>query len=630
MQILDLVILAICIGLAWPNPIFGGPLPAWLEKEFASFARNKRAALVAIGLSTIFMRVGLLWWIPVPHPKIHDEFSYLLAADTFAHGRLANPPHPLWMFFDTFHVIQPPTYASIYPPAQGVALAIGRLLGNPWIGVLLSTAAMCVAMTWMLQGWMPPEWALLGGALVLLRFGLFSYWINSYWGGSIAAAGGALVLGAFPRILKLQRPRDAVIFGLGGGILSISRPLEGFIFCIPLAAALLWRYLRQTGLDRRTYGRRVFFPLILVLACCVGFLGYYNWRVTANPFLFPHFIELRDYVTAPVFLWQKTKPPLTIANRQFDYFYNRWMPTIYQKGWSGAKDISSRKVAFFWNFFLGPVLSIPFLAIPWLLRKRYIRLLLVQAGLSFAGLLAVVWFLPHYAAPIMATIVLLATLGLRQLHIWRYRQQPIGAGLVRLIILFNLLIPVVYFVTVHFSLLSGFWAFTPGDSPAKGMLGLVVTVLALLLLRLRSNRAQGMQSEWARRFQSSEYLLLILAMLQVCVAERNFHPRNFPYDSGWSSFSRTAIERRLATLPGEHLVLVWYSRDQNSGEEYVYNDADIDHAKTVWAREIPGMDLSPLLSYFRNRDVWLFEPDRDNESVSPYTPENAVPPSHAP
>ena len=83
---------------------------------------------------------------------------------------------------------------------------------------------------------------------------------------------------------------------------------------------------------------------------------------------------------------------------------------------------------------------------------------------------------------------------------------------------------------------------------------------------------------------------------------------------------RRPVEQQLAALPGQHLVLVRYSKDHNSGEEYVYNDADIDHAKTVWAREIPGVDVSPLLAYFRNRDVWLFEPDEDDRERFPYSP----------
>jgi hypothetical protein len=157
------------------------------------------------------------------------------------------------------------------------------------------------------------------------------------------------------------------------------------------------------------------------------------------------------------------------------------------------------------------------------------------------------------------------------------------------------------------------------------MLVLAVTVFALVTLRLAHMRiAHSLVSEsWA--ISSCEIFLLIALMLQICIVERNLHPDDYPIVDDLNEPFRKPVERRLAAMPGEHLVLVRYSKDHNSGEEYVYNDADIDRAKTVWAREILGMDLTPLLNYFRNRDVWVFEPDEDNESVSPYSPQNAAP-----
>src|SRR6266850_390353 len=211
-------------------------------------------------------RIWFLPVLPVPDPAIHDEFSYLLMSDTFAHGRLANPTHPMWVYFETFQVNQAPTYVSKYYPAQGIFLAIGQVVfGHPLWGVLLSSALMCAAICWMLQGWMLPAWALLGGVLAVIRLGAFSYWANGYWGGAVAAVGGALVLGALPRIKEKQRVRDAVWMGIGLALLLNSRPYESLFFATPIAIALLIWLLKTNQHPIRRKILRVMMPLGIIL-----------------------------------------------------------------------------------------------------------------------------------------------------------------------------------------------------------------------------------------------------------------------------------------------------------------------------------------------------------------------------
>ncbi|HEV8145854.1 MAG TPA: hypothetical protein VGP79_05720 [Bryobacteraceae bacterium] len=390
-----------------------------LEQRWAAFARRKTLAIVVVGLLPLLLRVVLLAWMPVPSPRVHDEFSHLLVADTLAHGRLVNPEHPMWMHFESMHTLVRPVYASAFPMASGFVMAWAQMLtGNPWIGVWLSVGLMCAALCWMLQGWVSPSWALLGGVLAATRFGVFSYWMNSYYGGAVAAVGGAMVLGALGRILRSapgtgSRRRNLAVMGIGLAILANSRPFEGAIFAAPLVAALVWITWRR---ERRL---TTLVPLVLVIAATAAALGYYCARVTGNPLQLPYSFYRSTHTLAPHFVWQSPRPEPAYLHRVLHDYYTGWEMGCYHDARANRPPHGvADKIKSYWRFYLGPLLTIPLLAIPWMWQRPRTRWLLLLAVFFGIGLMGEVWNSPHYAAPALGLMLLLVIEGLRHLRRW--------------------------------------------------------------------------------------------------------------------------------------------------------------------------------------------------------------------
>lgn len=551
-------------GIALGFGVLVSLVPRWFEKglraisqPFEELARRKTLVIWLLFFSVIGVRLAELPLLPVPVPGIHDEYSYLLLGDTLAHGRLTNPTHPMWMSFESFHINWFPTYCSKYPPGQGAVLALGELLGKPWIGVVLSVGAMCAAILWMLQAWLPPRWALLGGVLVALKFGIASYWINSYWGGAVAATGGALVLGAIPRIIRYAQTRDALLLGLGLAILANSRPYEGFLFSLPVAVCLLWRLRAKTKSSRpataptQTRVVRVLAPLAAVLLLTIAFMGYYNWRLIGNALLFPHVLNSRTYRSMGLFLWDHPKPPLQYHNQQFEDFYNGWEREDYQNTWADVWRVTEEKLTrsastYFWWGALLLLPGLPFVFCQPKLRVPRFALLLVSAGFFSS-----IWSFPHYAAPVTCVIVLLLVQAIRFMRTMRLGRRPIG---------------------------------------------LALSCLAVFLLA----GEVGLRA-WNHSCDPLEW---------TCKGDP----------------SRAAIQEKLSRAPGKHLILVRYEEDHNIHDEWVYNGAEIATAKVLWARELDPAQNAKLLAYFKDRHVWLVEPDKDNTELIPYQP--PLPPDH--
>ncbi len=555
------------------------------ERRLSQIANRRRLALAVVGLVALFSSaLPYFLYSRSVSPfsswsflTAYDEFSYLLAADTYASGRLTNPTHEMWRHFETLAVNHQPTYQSMYQPGQGMFLAVGQVLtGHPIVGVWISMALACSAICYMLQAWFPPRWALFGGLLAALHARMALEWGGTYWGGGVTMLGGALMFSGLRHVLNRPRVFDSLLLALGLVLLANTRPFEGVVASVP-ALVVLAGWLVDSRFPLRTRIARVVAPMFAVLAVAAAGMAYYNYRVTGNHWTLPYQVYWAAHDSETPFVWQSHGPgsgtapsnsgengtpqqsdldfePLDNVEPLWSDDEEWWFSVAYLKWVSHPSLIVAAlgKLAIQWAFYIGPVLSAPLLALFWGGSDRWTWFALSTCALTLGAVFMTIGAWPHYLAPGAPMVFVLVVRGSRYLGLWRRRGRRIG--------------------------------------PYLGTKLLLLCVL---------------------------YWILLVAA--------------FPYvmrELRWTD-SRTQFRAQLEQMGGYHLVIVRYRAGHTWYKEWVYNKADIDSARIVWARELSPNSTRQLLDYFKDRRVWLVEADRDPPTLVPFGPDRrsrAAPP----
>lgn len=521
---------------------------AWrplIEPYGRRFSQSALWGMVAIAILPVGLRLLLLSHHPVPTPDIYDEFGHLFVADTLRHFRLANPSHALHQFFETFFILQQPTYSSIYPIGQGLMLAIGRAIsGYPWAGVLLSTGAFAGLCYWMLRGWTTPMCALAGGILAVVEFGPLNQWMNSYWGGSLAAAAGCLVFGALPRLIEKVRTRDALALGVGLAIHLLIRPYESIFLGMSILLFLLpaWKKCFRAA------------PIVmLALIPAIGITFLQNKSATGHWMMLPYQLSQYQYGVPASLTFQANPAPHRELTPQQQLEYRSQL-AFRQSDKESIQSYLLRleyRVRYYRFFFLAPLfLAIPAFCFAAVRETRYawvlLTLLLFALGTNFFPA-----FQLHYLGAVTCLFVLMSVAGLQQIGRW----SPEAARLL------------LFLCVAHFVFWYGMHILDQQDF-AKAMIS----------------------------YESWDY-----------INHRNPERRIF-------------VNQQLAKIPGPLLVFVRYSPRHIFQDEWVYNDADIDSARIIWARDLSPDEDDQFRALYPSREVFLLEPDVQPPRLSAYHP----------
>jgi hypothetical protein len=346
----------------------------------------------------------------IPVPVVPDERAYLLSARLFLEGRVSQPTNGLGEHFESLYVLAEPALASRFPPMQSLFLALGMATGNAIMGVWIACAFWGTALFALCRELAGKTTAWLLTGLWLLFLAQDHYWVNSYWGGAVAAWAGTLTLLGAVRFRKYPEARACVPWAVGVIVLSLTRPFEGAMF----ALATVWPMVPPDDANRRARLRRLTGVMAATGLVALSVNLAYNAAVTGDALMFPYLAWENHYLKTPLFIWQEqsaapgTGPFVTQVLRQ-GLLDSRSQGMALRDAFGRSLD-SWRAAAGLGLAIFAPILAwrrrdsgkdalpiLPLLLLPWLLHWISIP------------------YFPHYAAPFAGLPWAIAALALGEI-----------------------------------------------------------------------------------------------------------------------------------------------------------------------------------------------------------------------
>jgi len=304
---------------------------------------------------------------------------------------------------------------------------------------------------------------------------------------------------------------------------------------------------------------RAIIPALAVLIVSFAAVFYNDYRVTGDAFSLPYQAHDRQYAVASMFLLLPLRREPAYHHAIMRDFWARWNVDQWRESRTVLVTQLLGKAYILSDFFFGfwPI-AVPLLLWPLALKTAQERIVAGLLAVCFFSVAALIGVLPHYAAAFSGVFYLRFLHSLKSLSVWKKPFGPMLAAAIPALF-------VCAFLNSAIGLIRG------GNDPVPFVSG-------------------------------RDYL-------SIALAGRASH----------FGAARDAMDRDLANLPGGQLVLVRYQPGHNPQEEWVFNHADIDHSRVVWAREMSPAEDAPFLDYFHDRHVWLAEPDATPPRLTPYS-----------